>query len=545
MVMTMKKEFKLGMEFESNTEYFFTQSELNVHLSDTVIASDDRYVALRAHDTKEFNVFALIKDKENITIDFGGAILVMHGRIQPFLIDNSRNITIKNCCVTYQRPPLTEALILETTPEYARLRLNDNCTCRIKDGRLVPYCDTWENNRLNYRGYFFQVFDKETRKGCGLGLGVMGNTIISDPKWPYNPDKYVVEEDGDDIILKGTIHDFYKPGRVLVITHETRSLSSVFMIDTKGVTLYNYRILLGCGMGIYAYRAEDITLDGLCLTYDEKSPCLIANAADAIHTFGTSGKFVIKNTTIEGTIDDAVNIHSNFRTVKSASGNEIISNLASCELQATDLYRAGDEIAVYNGNTMDRVATYTIKGIETVDKTTKKFILEQPVAEHSEGDLIENLTANCNVTIENSVFGKANTHLRLQSRGKVVIRNCETELPLLLSGDTSYWFESGPLTDFTVENCKFIGERAMVWLKSEVMPSEENPYYHKNLKIINNEFETTVPLSGGYADGIVFKGNINSKCKQMTLSLTNCGTVDAENVIVERKTEVKEKLGIN
>lgn len=541
----MKKEFKIGIDFESNTEYFFTESELHVCLSDTTIVSDDRYVALRAHDTKEFNVFALIKDKENITIDFGGATLVMYGRIQPFLIDNCQNVTIKNCSVTYQRPPFTEALILESTPEYARLRLNKKCTCRIEDGRLVPYSDTWENHKLNYRGHFFQVYDKETRKGCCSGLGVMGNTIITDPDFPYIPDKYIVEEDGEDIILKGKIHDSYKPGRVLVIAHETRSLSSVFIIDAKGVTLYNYRILLGAGMGVYSYRAKDITLDGLRLTYDEKSPCLMTNAADAIHAFGTSGEYKIKNSVIEGMIDDAVNIHSNFRTVQSVGGNEIISNLASCELQAIDLYRSGDEIAVYKGSTMDRVATYTINTIETVDKTTKKFIVDQPVAEHNEGDLIENLTTNCDITIENSIFGKANSHLRLQSRGKVVLKNCETELQLLLSGDASYWFESGPLTDFTVENCKFVGERAIVNILSEVMPSEENPYYHKNLKIFNNEFESTTPLIGGYADGIVFKGNKNTNGVKMTLSLTNCGTVDAENVIVERKTEVKEKLGIN
>ena len=132
-----KKKFQIGTVLEDNTEYYATESEYHVYAKDTVTVSDDRYVALRAHDTKAFEVFMLIKDRRNITVDFGGATLVMHGKIQPFLVDFSQNVTIKNCNVTYSRPPYTEALITEVTPEYVRLRLRERCTCRIEDGKLV------------------------------------------------------------------------------------------------------------------------------------------------------------------------------------------------------------------------------------------------------------------------------------------------------------------------------------------------------------------------------------------------------------------------
>ena len=541
----MKKEFKIGCELESNTEYFATESVYHIYAKDTVEVCDDSYVALRALDTKSFNVFVLIKDKKNVTIDFGGATLVMHGKIQPFLIDSSVNVTIKNCNVTYDRPPFTEAEILEYTPECVRIRLNKLCPCRLEDGRLIPYSDTWENLRLNYKGKFYQVFDPVTRKGCGIGLGVMGNHIELEPDWPYTPVPFVAEADGDDILLKGNIPEYYQAGKILIITHELRSLSSVFAVDSKDLKLENYRILSGWGMGIYTYRTENITLDHFVMTHDEKSPCIIANAADGLHTFGTSGTIEIRNSIFEGMIDDAINIHSNFRTVQSVSGNVIYSHLASCEKQAIDLYRVGDEIAVYRGKTMEETARYVITKIEDAGNNVKKFTVDRPVSEHADGDLIESLTANCDVNIENCIFGKANSHMRLQTRGKFVMRNCEIELPLLLSGDASFWFESGPLTDFTVEGCRFIGGRALVALRSEIMPSEAAPYYHRNLKILNNEFDVSVPLDGGYADGIVFKGNKNRLGNPMTLELTNCGSVEAEGCAVSRKTEKKEKLGMN
>ena len=541
----MKKQFQVGVTLESNTEYFATEKEYHVYFDDTTVVADDRYVALRKGVEKEFNVFVLVKDKKNITLDFCGATLVMHGAIQPFLLDGSENVTVKNCKVTYARPPYTEAEIIEVAPDYARLRLNKHCPCYIEDGRLVPYGDGWENHNLNYRGMFYQVFDKETRKGCGLDLGVMGNSLVLDPKWPYHPIQYTVEADGEDVIMKGKIPQYFAPNRVLCFAHEKRALSSVFMVDCKDVKLENYRILSGWGMGILSYRTENITLDRLMLTHDENSPCIVTNAADAVHTFGTSGRFVIRDSVIEGMIDDAVNVHSNFRTVISAKENVICTHVASCEKEANILYHVGDEIAVYRGKSLEEVARYTITAIEDLDESSKKFVVDRPAKEHAEGDLIENLTTNCDLIMENCVFGKGNTHLRLQTRGKVVMKNCENELTILLSGDASYWFESSPITDLTIENCKFIGKNARIKLRSEVFPTEAAPYYHRNLKIINNTLETDVPINGGYADGIVFKGNVNTKGVPMTLELTNCGSVDADGCTVERKTEVKTELKLN
>ena len=541
----MKKRFEFGTILENNTEYFATEQEYHVYTKDTVTVCDDRYVALRAGDTKTFDVFMLIKGKKNITLDFGGATIVMHGKIQPFLIDLSENITIKNCNITYDRLPYTESLITEVTPEYARLRLNPHCPCRLENGQLIPYSDTWENTKLNYKGCFYQVFDVTTRKGAGIGLGVMGNSIELDPNWPYIPTEFTVEADGEDFLLKGNIPPYYQPNHALIISHEKRSISSVFIIDSKDTYLENYRILCGCGMGIYSYRAENITLDGLRMTHDETSPSIIANAADGVHAFGTSGRYEIRNSIFEGMIDDAINIHANFRMVAKAEGRTIFSHLASCEEQAGDLYRVGDKIAVYRGKTMELVAEYVIEGIEDYEETIKKFTLDRPVEIHSDGDLIENLTANCDITIENCVFGKANSHLRLQSRGTCVLRNCESELPIYLTGDASFWFESSPITDLTIENCRFIGEHGTIQILSEVLPTKAAPYYHRNIKIIDNEFESTIPLRGGYADGIVFKGNKNSNGASMVLTLTNCGSVDADNCTVERKTEVKETLNIN
>jgi hypothetical protein len=87
-----------------------------------------------------------------------------------------------------------------------------------------------------------------------------------------------------------------------------------------------------------------------------------------------------------------------------------------------------------------------------------------------------------------------------------------------------------------------VEKRAKVTIRSEVMPTEAEPYYHRNLKFINNEFDVDTPIDGGYADNIVFKGNKNALGLPMVLKLTNCGSAQADNCEIERKTEVKDNL---
>ena len=198
----MKKEFKIGMPIESDTEYVATESEYHVYEKDTSIVTDTLNV-LRANDTKEFNVFCHLKGKKNVTLDFCGATLVMHGRIQPFFIEFCENVVIKNCNVTYERPPFTEFLIKEVSPEYARVRLNERCTCRIEGDKLIPYGENWESTRLNYNGMFYQLFDGETKKGYGAHLGVMGTPVVMEYERPYHIRRFTAEADGEDIILKG------------------------------------------------------------------------------------------------------------------------------------------------------------------------------------------------------------------------------------------------------------------------------------------------------------------------------------------------------
>lgn len=51
----------------------------------------------------------------NETLDFGGKVITLHGKIQPFIIDECCNVVIKNIVVKYDRAMFTELDIVENT----------------------------------------------------------------------------------------------------------------------------------------------------------------------------------------------------------------------------------------------------------------------------------------------------------------------------------------------------------------------------------------------------------------------------------------------
>jgi len=141
------------------------------------------------------------------------------------------------------------------------------------------------------------------------------------------------------------------------------------------------------------------------------------------------------------------------------------------------------------------------------------------------GDTIENLSTQADLHIKNCRFGKAMTHLRLQTRGKVLIEDSECELEILLSGDKNYWYEGSPISDLTIRNCQFVTNHARIVSRPEFEVCEESPYYHSGVKIFGNVFDCEAALHFSHCRDVLFQGNSNSKGLPFKNVFNNCGEV--------------------
>ena len=538
----MKRELHPTGPWEDGTEYLGSQAEYHVHPQDTTPYDIHTYKGLAP-----VNTVVLLKGRKDVTLDFGGATLMLHGKLQAFVLEGCENIVIRNVAVLNDRAAFTEGTVVENGGDFLTLRLNPHHPCRVEDGRLIPTSEYWENDTLDSTVMFMQCFDADTREGCGLQLCMIGK-VVHRENLPFSFEQYVAEETPDGLLrLNGNAAGCFRSGRVVAIGHERRHLSTFFLRGCRNVRLENVRILNGPGMGIMPIHCRDLYLDRVRFTHDEKSQGIVTNLADGLHTFACGGDLVMTDCVFEGMIDDAVNVHGQFDLLEKAEGDRLtVKSTFKKETTAVTIFGAGDRIGVHRGRTTEVEAEYTVREARTIDDDFVELTLDRPVAvPHGAGSLVENLSAQADLTMRNCVFRKANTHLRIQTSGKVRIEGCEIGLPLLLTGDASFWFESSGVRDMAVRGTAFTSEAATILVNPQVLPTGKEPYYHRNIRVEGCSFKSDRPLTASLADNIVFVDNAQTNGRPMTLKLTNCGDATAPGCVVERHTERKDTLDMN
>ncbi len=526
--------FTKQTKLESNTLYRADQSRYDIYLSDTTRSFEPEY---RSHTTSAgeyLDIAFLCKDLTNVTLDFAGATLVFHGRIVPFLLDNCKNFTIRNVKIDYDRPFYTQATVYECTEERMKIKLDEGFTGYVDKAHrgLVVTADTWEY-RMNRNDCLLWLYDMEDRESHSIILALFGNEIYPKDNPPLPIGQIFVEEEEGFVVLHGKFPGDWvgRENHKLLITHEPRDKSVIHTVGGEDITLDHVQIVYGSAMALTGMHTKNITADHFdFISNANGNGRVVTNNADGIHLFNCYGKIILKNSHMEGLLDDTVNVHGNYTAITAFLDDHSVwcnPNIYGMT-PALKLFLPGDKVAVYNGRTQEKKAEMTVVSV-TEDKERGGRILRfaEAVTALAIDDVIENLTANPEVYIENCTFGRFRGTMRLQSRNKTVIRGCDfqnKELSLLFSGDTTYWFESGPVNDWLVEDCHFA--HAGSWRISgagNVVYTEKEPYYHQNITVRNCAFEGAYGLALCHADNITVTGNTTTADK-LLVSLDNCGT---------------------
>ncbi len=526
--------------FENDTAYIFEGNMYDVFLDDCTVSHDLRYLSASRAAGNELIVGFLLKNLHNVTLDFGGAKVVFHGRIAPFVFDCCENITMKNLSVIYDRPFYTQAEMLEADTKHLKLRISDGFSCRVDGTYLIATSETWENH-LNTNNMLFQPFDRNTLSPKGSCIiALIGEEIFPHKPLPLPCRHLLAEEDGENVILHGEFPSDWQAGDYLAMTHETRDKHMIFALCCKGMLIENFRIIHGASFGFVGMHSSDITFDRFNMFRDQENPALVTCIADSIHCFNCSGKIIMKNCRTEGMLDDTLNIHTNYSLVRSFEPGvvHIACGGSSVSIRNT-IYTEGDEAAVYRGKTQDLRGIFHVKNVTT--DGAEIFHLETDDCEFvpEEGDLVENLSANPEIFIENCLIRNARARLLLQSRNKIVVRNCIFIGPgrIGLTGDATYWFEGSPVRDCTIENCFFDGEGAAITVTPEILPTQEHPYFHSGLTVRNCIFTGDTIMSARFTDKIKMDGNISLSNRQLKALLYNCGECNGEDVAIIRNAD--------
>ena len=355
------------------------------------------------------NTAFYLQSLKNTVFDFNGAVIRMHGELQPFILENCENVTIKNAVIEYERSSHTEFEILEKTEQVLRLKRKEKFPCRVENGFLIPYSENFEWHNLSKECHFLQVFDSETREGAGLPVVVIG----AETEDMENPPAYIyhlnVHEEGQDVVLTGDLPGDWKKGMTAVLSHATREVSSCFVSCCRNINIENIRIINGIGMGVLGMYSENLSIRGLKLYYDEQSHGIVSNDGDAIHIISGFGTLSITDCICEGMEDDVLNVHGNYYGVKSAEQN--ILNACCFDLSTGldanyKMFGEGDEISIHRGNSMEEKGRYRIEKVTLTGDYDIRIETDRPLENVDSRDTIENLSAQPEVLFETVVFGK-------------------------------------------------------------------------------------------------------------------------------------------
>ncbi len=497
----------------------------------------------------------LLEGISGLTIDCGGADFVFHDRMQPFTVDNSADITIKNVSIDWDIPLTAEAEIMNVTPEWVDLHIDHfESPYIIEEGKLVFVGEGWKS-----RWWGTMEFDRETRAvayktgdwGC-LGAGWHG---------------YRAEELSPGLVrLHHAFRRLPAKGNFLVLRHSERDHSGMFITESMNVVVEDLNMYHNCGLGILSQYADNLTFRRVASVPNPAKGRILAGHDDGFHFSNCRGQITIVDCRFHALMDDPVNVHgTSVRIIEKKDDKTLLCRFMHPQSIGMPWARGGELVGYIENTGMVTVATGTVDEFRALDTVNFLVSFRDPVPASIEaGDALENLTWTPDVLITGTRFESCRARgVLISTPGRVVIENNRFESSgsaILIAGDANQWYESGGVRDVLIRNNHFTDQcltsmyqfcEGIISIYPEIpLPDPANPTFHRNIRIENNRFELfDYPvLFARSVDSLSFTGNALTRShyfepwhpRKNSITLEAC-----KNVVINNNTIDPDLLGKN
>lgn len=446
----------------ANTVISFEKAEYHFYREGCLLG--DFYPSNNAGGKKEV-VFSLL-DKKNLILEGNGAAFVFHGRLFPFILQGCEKVTLRNFSVDFAFPRIYRADVLEAGQEYLELQIDEEkYPYEIVDGELI-YC-LEEGKFKPVDTYLFNVDAKPGRVyGERPVFYHMVHLVTGEKERTFADDKLettAVRAGKNRVCFRykeGSNKMFYEKGDRLALHFEPdRKNDTFFLEDCRNITFDGVKIYRGCGMGIVAQLCENMRLTGLHIGCRKEREDVVSTTADAIMLIDCTGKVTLDHSYIAQSLDDGVNVHGTYLPIERAGGHILAGRLGHREQEGFNPLKAGDRIAVADGQTLEMLAELTVA--ETILGADRKRIetrVCEPVPETVKaGDLIYNLDRMPELEfIENEFYQVPSLLFGSAKRSYFARNRVNTRLEALRLGDLGGdWYEASRKKELIVEENVF------------------------------------------------------------------------------------------
>lgn len=359
-----------------------------------------KYHCITNHDNGYRHFAFPLTGRRNIEIDGGGSEFIFHGRIIPFLIEDSHGVTLRNFTVDWEVPFTLEAKVTTADAETQRVEIEipDEFGHAVENGKLIMRAEGWEER-------------------------IPGENIVFDPRTmatAYRSDDYYIPKpDNFDIRVTPTA-----PGRYELHTRFVRALPPVGTILTfkgvftqnrhspaihatasSGVLVEDVTIHHCGGMGLIAEKADNVTVRRLQVVLRKGSPRMITTTADATHFCNCRGTVLIEECVFENMLDDATNVHGSYvRVTGITAPDQVIARINHPQQAGYEFAGKGDEIDVVDAETLLAKHTLRVKKSERINAHYIRLTFTAPVEGRlTVGDGLENMSWYPELIFRNNV----------------------------------------------------------------------------------------------------------------------------------------------
>ena len=448
-------------------------------------------------------IAALIEDMTDIELDFSGSTLITPGVITPFAFIRSRGVTVRNVTMENPKTLFMQTKVVGHGDGYVDLlKMQGKEQFRIRKGELVAdyyECLFTMFTHIEYKGDTGEIETGSADNTMGIGL-----------------EGARVEDMGNDILRVHGVKRYPPIGNILILSAARRLGCGFFCEDTSDILCENVTIHSCYGMGFLAQTCENITLRSFnVLRHGDQY--YTANA-DGTHFVNCTGLVTVENSTFEGQLDDALNIHGMYTRIVDKTESELFVNEVHSQAKGIRIYRAGDRIQILKPDSLIPYTEKSIKEVEYVNADLVRLVLNESTEDILVGDDVESLTRAADLTFRGNIVRNNRARgMLIATRGKTVIEDCyfhASGSAILFESNGDYWYESGGVQDVTIRNNTFDACKHGGWGRAIVdcvprKATEEGKYFNREIKVLDNKFHM-VTDAVAILDNIehaVFRGN--------------------------------------
>ncbi len=461
--------------------------------------------------------------KRGIVIDGGGADLIFHGRILPFVVDHSDDVVVKNLSIDYHTPFFAQPEIVASDRTQTVLRFSDDAPCTVMPDGQFCFPSPDAPDEVREKVFAIEFLRDET--------GATYPSPVTPPVFLYTGapkdhgflrgmfrDVTLSQPDPHTVCIHGDLGFAYTPGNHLLMPHTTREFPGIFITESRAVRLESVRLYHTASMGVIAQLSENLTLHDVVAAPRPGSGRMISVNADATHFVNCRGRIALTNCKFISMNDDACNIHGIYACCTAQpTADTVICGFGHHQQQGINLFRPGDRVALIDSDCTQTRALRTVVASELRGPNALAVTLDAPLPPIGPHDVLENRSTAPEVYIADCESGYNRPRgFLLSSAGRTVVVRCRfynMNAGIQIGGELCDWFESGAVTDVTIRDCDFANSAYAGGTAISIVPKLRAPcadgFFHGNIRILDNRFVQSTPrvLQAEQIAHLIFRGN--------------------------------------